>query len=171
MTDTGYVLTDGLFSKLIVFLREVVMEYFKVNEGLLSRILRGLNRLRKSTTVPEMPVRIGSNPSALLLAVTMCSFAIFALVVPRAAEARANFMGAIVDLPFPQSASVLQCGTCHLDWNGSSGLSYPTRIDFRAPLKIQTPSLCCVAHKKLLLTYQTYAASQFFARALPSLGF
>ncbi len=41
----------------------------------------------------------------------------------------------------------------------------------RAPLKIQTPSRYCVAHKKLLLTYHTYAASQFFARALSRLGF
>ena len=32
-----------------------------------------------------------------------------------------------------------------------------------------TASLCGVAHKKLLLTYRAYAASQFFARALPSL--
>ena len=45
------------------------------------------------------------------------------------------------------------------------------RILFKAPLKIQTPSRYCVAHKKLLLTYQIYAASQFFARALSRLGF
>ncbi len=30
--------------------------------------------------------------------------------------------------------------------------------DLRAPLKIQTPSRCCVAPKILTLTYQTYAA-------------
>jgi hypothetical protein len=39
----------------------------------------------------------------------------------------------------------------------------------RAPLKIQSSLSCCVAPEKLLLTYQTYAASQFFARALPDL--
>jgi hypothetical protein len=41
--------------------------------------------------------------------------------------------------------------------------------DIGASLKIQFSSLCCVAHKKLLLTYQPYVAAQFFARALPSL--
>jgi hypothetical protein len=42
------------------------------------------------------------------------------------------------------------------------------RADIREPLKIQFSSLCGVAHKKLLLTYDIYAAAQFFARALPS---
>lgn len=37
------------------------------------------------------------------------------------------------------------------------------------PLKSQSSLLYSVALKKLLLTYKTYAASQFFARALPSL--
>ena len=44
-------------------------------------------------------------------------------------------------------------------------------MDMGASLKIQTPSRYCVAHKKLLLTYHPYAASQFFARALSRLGF
>ena len=38
-----------------------------------------------------------------------------------------------------------------------------------APLKIQLFSPYFVANKKLLLTYQIYAASQFFARALSDL--
>ena len=32
-----------------------------------------------------------------------------------------------------------------------------SEMTFRAPLKIQTPSRCCVAQKILTLTYQTYA--------------
>ena len=52
---------------------------------------------------------------------------------------------------------------------------------YRAPLKIQTPSRCCVTHpsgtrtsarqKFLTLTYQTYAARLKIFRALPGLGF
>lgn len=41
---------------------------------------------------------------------------------------------------------------------------------YRESLKIKFSSLCCVAHKKLLLTYYAYAAAQFFARVLPSLA-
>jgi hypothetical protein len=50
-----------------------------------------------------------------------------------------------------------------------SGISACNEIAHRESLKIQLSSLCGVAHKKLLLTYNTYAAAQFFARALPSL--
>jgi hypothetical protein len=39
----------------------------------------------------------------------------------------------------------------------------------RESLKIKFSSLCGVARKNLLLTYNTYAAAQFFGHALPSL--
>jgi len=39
-------------------------------------------------------------------------------------------------------------------------------VVLKALQKIQITSQYCVTHKKLLLAYQTYAASQFFVRAL-----
>jgi hypothetical protein len=50
------------------------------------------------------------------------------------------------------------------------GLSeLPTKSLFSASLIIQISSQYGVAHEKLLLTYQAYAASQFFVRALSCL--
>ena len=49
-------------------------------------------------------------------------------------------------------------------WQGSGSKS-GSQKRVRAPLKIQLSSQYFVAHKKCSLTYQTYAAVTFFARA------
>ena len=80
---------------------------------------------------------------------------------------------------FPDAVDGL-CGECHRclvsawrslqsDQAGRHGCDNTWRDYYFAGIKIQFSSPCCVAHKKLLLTYYKYAASQFFARALPSL--